>query len=298
MVFIGGRRTGKSYCARSICYYIKDEVYDATVFTGSDEDNHPWTEYVPSVFVHDDYIESVLKVAIGRQKERKGIAKKCNIKPPSHLIVFEDLEYKQHNVFVNESARNVILNGRHVRTYPMALIQYAMKGITKECRSMLDLVFLQKEADLKNRDKLWELFGSYIKRDDFESLFMAATENFGTLVVNTRSNSYDPSDTFFWYKAKDMGQFHIGHPDFWKFDKLNNKDNDDNVIENEVHHTPVATACMCDPAYGIDVGMIKDTLNHQNACNSARRGANDIKMVIKKMITPSGNTIRLMSSIQ
>jgi hypothetical protein len=230
MLFAGAKKTGKSFCARCICYYIKDRVYDATVFTGSEEEDHPWNQYVPDTFVHDDYSEDVMTAVIARQQDRKRIAKAYRTKPASHMVVFEDLEYRHHNVFYDESCKRVLLNGRHDKTYPMVLVQYIMKGLTREVRGMFDFVFLQKEPDIAVRKKLWQVFGGVCKDfEDFDTIFRMCTENYGTLVIFLRANSYEISDNFFWFKSREMGQFNIGHPDVWRFHQKNYKSN--NIYE-------------------------------------------------------------------
>ena len=230
MLFAGAKKTGKSFCARCICYYIKDRVYDCTVFTGSEEEDHPWNQYVPDTFVHDDYSEDVMTAVIARQQDRKRISKAYRTKPASHMVVFEDLEYRHHNVFYDESCKRVLLNGRHDKTYPMVLVQYIMKGLTREVRGMFDFVFLQKEPDIAVRKKLWQVFGGVCQDiEDFDTIFRMCTENYGTLVIFLRANSYEISDNFFWFKSREMGQFHVGHPDVWRFHEKNYKNN--NVYE-------------------------------------------------------------------
>ena len=222
MLFAGAKRTGKSFTARCISYYLRNKVYGALVFTGSQEIDHPWTDYVPRSFVHFGFDPEALGRMIVVQNEMKEmIGEKKD--PPEFLLVFEDLEYTQHNIFRDEGCKRTLLNGRHDGFTPMILVQYIMQGLTKEVRNMFDFVFLQKETDIDTRKKLFQVFGGVVTFQTFETIFKTCTENHGTLVISLRANSYDPADTFFWFKAKDMGEFHIGHRDLWKFDELNRK---------------------------------------------------------------------------
>lgn len=224
LLFSGAKKTGKSFCARCICWHLRDRVYDCTVFTGSQEENHPWTDYVPSLFVHDNYDEEVLTSAIARQSDRKKIAESYGTKAVGHMIIFEDLEYKKHNIFHDESCRRVLLNGRHDLTFPVVLVQYVMKGLTKEIRGMFDYVFLQKEPDLSIRKKLWTVFGGCCEKfDEFDAIFRMCTEAYGTMVIYLRANSYNVSDNLFWFKSKEMGKYRIGHPDVWRFSEKNSR---------------------------------------------------------------------------
>jgi hypothetical protein len=222
MLFAGAKKTGKSFTARCISYYLRSKVYGALVFTGSQEIDHPWTDYVPRAFVHSGFNGAALSMAFEMQEEMKEMmgGKKT---PPEFMLVFEDLEYTKHNIFTDESCKRMLLNGRHSGFTPMVLVQYIMKGLTKEVRGMFDFVFLQKETDIDTRKKLHQVFGGVVDFQTFETIFRTCTEDHGTLVIYLRANSYDPTDTFFWFKARDMGEFRIGHRDFWKFDELNRR---------------------------------------------------------------------------
>jgi hypothetical protein len=132
------------------------------------------------------------------------------------MVIFEDLEYKKKNVFDSEAARQVMLNGRHDKTYPMCLVQYIMKGLTLEVRSMFDYAFFTKEPNIVVRKKIWQVFGGVCTSfEEFDAIFRMCTDDHRMLVIKLRENSYDIADTFFYFKAKDMGEFRIGHPDFW-----------------------------------------------------------------------------------
>lgn len=221
MLFAGAKKTGKSFTARCISYYMREKVYGALVFTGSQEIDHPWTDYVPRTFVHSGFESTSLAMAFALQEEMKDMLD--GKIPPEFMLVFEDLEYTKHNIFTDESCKRLLLNGRHSGFTPLVLVQYIMKGLTKEVRNMFDFVFLQKETDIDTRKKLHQVFGGVVDFQTFETIFRTCTENHGTLVICLRAASYDPADTFFWFKACDMGTFHIGHRDFWRFDELNRR---------------------------------------------------------------------------
>lgn len=226
LLFAGPRRSGKSFCARDIAYHLRNRVYDATVFTGTMEENHPWTQFVPQQYVYKGFDEEVLGRVLNRQEERVNIVAKYNglvqdetktVAHAGHMIVWEDLEYVKPNVFTSESATEVMLNGRHWKTYPMVLIQYIMKGITRENRGMFDYAFFTKETDAGVRKKIWQCFGGVCKTfEEFDTIFRVCTENHRVLVVKCGSDSYDPREQFYYYKAKDYGVFHIGSKDFWE----------------------------------------------------------------------------------
>lgn len=215
MLFAGPKKTGKSWCARYVAYCLKDRVYDATVFTGSIEENYPWHLFVPDEFVFNGFDEEISMQIMERQTHRVEIADRYGVSYPKHMVIWEDLEYLKKNIFNSEVARKMMLNGRHFKLFPMCLVQYIMKGLTLEVRSMFDFAFFTKEPNAIVRNKIWKVFGGVCTSfDEFDAIFRMCTEDNRVLVVK-RSNSYNVSDTFFYMKAPDMGVFHIGHPDFW-----------------------------------------------------------------------------------
>lgn len=220
-LFAGPKKSGKSYAARDIIYYMRDMCFDATVFTGSQEQDHPWTHYVPEAHVNDGFDEQTLGEIMYRQEERKNIFKMHGIEEPDpskvgHMIVFEDLEYLKKNIFKSESCRKLMLNGRHSKTFTFALVQYIMQGLTLEVRSMFDFAFFTKEPNEAVRKKIHSVFGGCCPFQDFDAIFKMCTEDYKVLAIKLRVNSYDMSDTFFYYKAKDHGKYRIGHPLFWE----------------------------------------------------------------------------------
>jgi hypothetical protein len=235
MLFTGAKKTGKSYCCKSICYHLRNRVYDVMAFCGTKETDYPWTTHIPNSFIFDDYYPDEMNAAISRQQERDEYALSLGIDFHTPLLViFEDLEFKKHNVFTDENSKRTLLNGRHDKLYIMVLIQYVMKGITKETRNMFDFVFLQKETDYDTRTKLWKVFGGCCKTFDmFEKIFFMCTEDHGTLVIALRAGSYNIEDNFFWYKAQNYGNFRIGHRDIWKFQDENALDKSKFTVESK-----------------------------------------------------------------
>jgi hypothetical protein len=215
MLFAGPKNSGKSWCARYVAYCLKDRVYDATVFTGSMEEKYPWNLFVPDEFVFNGFHEDMCGEIMDRQEKRVEIADRTGVSYPGHMIIWEDLEYMKKNIFNSEIARKMMLNGRHFKLYPMALVQYIMKGLTLEVRSMFDFAFFTKEPNAIIRNKIWKIFGGVCTTfDEFDTIFRMCTEDYRVLVIK-RGNSYDIAENFFYMKTPDMGVFHIGHADFW-----------------------------------------------------------------------------------
>lgn len=213
--FSGPKGSGKSYCARSIAYHLRQRIYDATVFTGTTEQEHPWTQFIPDLFVYDGFYEDVMANVIERQQKRSKMAIKKGMRAAPHLIIFEDLEYKKKNIFNNETVRRLMLNGRHDEFSVFALVQYVVKGITLENRSMFTHGFFTKEPNMAVRKTIWRIFGGICTFDDFDAIFKLCTDNHRVFVINIQSTSYDISESFYYYVPEDRGIFHIGHPDFW-----------------------------------------------------------------------------------
>jgi signal transduction histidine kinase len=57
--------------------------------------------------------------------------------------------------------------------------------------------------------------------DIFKQVFIEATDDFGCLVIDTKTKSKVLEDKVFWYKAKEVKDFHMGNSKFKEFHKDN-----------------------------------------------------------------------------
>ena len=67
IVFIGRRDTGKSFLVRDLLYYHQ-EIPIGTVISGTEAGNGFYLNYVPKLFIHDEYNSVIVENVLKRQK--------------------------------------------------------------------------------------------------------------------------------------------------------------------------------------------------------------------------------------
>jgi len=221
ILFAGGRRTGKSFCARDILFWLKDRIYDAYVYSGTHDEDHPWEKFTPPKYVKyvkQDFPNDDLQAALDKQDTRKEIAKKHNIKgdncPPT-LFMFEDLEFLKKSMWKHQAIREVCFNGRWKKCFALAAVQYIME-IDMPVRSMFDYAFFTMCPVQAVRERIWKQYaGIFPTFDEFEAAFVQCTANHGCMVIDCRATTYKIEDTVFHFTAADRGFFQLGVDDVW-----------------------------------------------------------------------------------
>ena len=66
-VFIGRRDTGKTFLVRDLLYYHQ-EIPIGTVISGTEAGNGFFGQYVPKLFIHDEYNTAIVENVLKRQK--------------------------------------------------------------------------------------------------------------------------------------------------------------------------------------------------------------------------------------
>ena len=228
ILFAGGRRTGKSFVMRDFLWFLRHKIYDAIIFSGTIDEDHPWERYTPQRLVHpclEEFPIEITKKAIKNQERRKVLAKKYNAKCPPSVMVFEDVEHLQPPIWNNQSMRSLVFNGRWSKEYCFVAFQYIME-VKMSMRGSFDYAVFAMENSPAVRERIWKQFGGIFPTfAEFESVFFECTKNFRVMVIDCRARSYNLEDCVFWYKAKDRGTFKLGHPDVWS-QKVDNSSED------------------------------------------------------------------------
>lgn len=220
VVFIGKRRTGKSYLVRDLMYHNRD-IPIGTVVSATESANEFFSQMVPSVFVHDEVTPALLDNVINRQQMiKKRMAKQkatfgsSSIDPRAFLIL-DDCMYDSR--WVKEKwIRYLFMNGRHVNALFMLTMQFPL-GITPNLRTNIDYVFILREPNVSNRKRLYEHYaGMFPTFDVFCQVMDQCTENYECLVINNTAQSNKLCDQVFWYKAEQRPEpFKMCAPQFW-----------------------------------------------------------------------------------
>lgn len=228
VVFVGKRETGKSYLCRDLLYYHKD-IPVGTVISATEGANHFYGKIIPSLFIHDEYNEGIVRNVLIRQKEvvdklhtENESYGTSNIDPRAFLIL-DDCLYDA-SWTKSKFVRSLFMNGRHFKILFIITMQYAL-GIPPNLRTNIDYVFILRENIVQNRRRLYESYaGMFPTFEVFCQVMDQCTENYECLVVNNNSKSNRIEDQVFWYKAEIHPNFQMGARVFWEHHSNNFND--------------------------------------------------------------------------
>lgn len=230
VVFIGKRRTGKSFLVRDLLYHHQD-LPIGTVISGTEAANKCYGHIVPSLFIHDDFSPSIVENFYERQKKVKKMRnKEIKVNGKSDIdtrafLIFDDI-MNDETWIRDKNVKGIFFNGRHYGIFFLITMQYPL-GITPNLRTNIDYVFICRENNYQNRKKLYENYaGMFDSFESFCTCMDACTENYECLVIKINAQSNKLEDQVFWYKAKDRDDFRIGAKPFWDAHYANCKDDE------------------------------------------------------------------------
>lgn len=219
VVFVGKRRTGKSFCVKDLLYYNRD-IPIATVISGTESASPFYSEFLPSLFIHDEYSPELLKNVVDRQRIIKNKITKATKKglqqniDPRAILILDDCLY-DNSWTKDVNIRCMFMNGRHYNTMFIITMQYPL-GIPPSSRTNIDFVFILRENNINNRRRIYENYASMFPTFEmFCTVMDQCTENYECLVVQISANSNKLQDQVFWYKAEAHKDFKVGAKEFW-----------------------------------------------------------------------------------
>lgn len=228
--------THNSWLVRDI-FYHHQHIPSGIVFSGTEEANPFFGEFIPDCFIHGEYDPEIIEKIMNKQKKKIRYAKNDGLKDGkcssnNLFIVFDDMLHDAGNWKNEKTIKNIFFNGRHYNFLFILTMQYPL-GITPALRSNIDYVFIFNEPSVKNRRKIYDDYAAMLPSfDHFCNILDACTQNHECLVIKTSGNSSDLRNIVFWYKAESHEDFRVGHPKFWKFHQQHyNKNYEDDNLE-------------------------------------------------------------------
>ena len=231
--------THNSWLVRDVFYHHRN-IPCGIVFSGTEEANPFFRDFIPDSFIHNEYDPDVIKNIMNNQKQKIKNAKDQGIKDGkcaanNFFIVLDDMLHQAGSWKNDETIRNIFFNGRHYNFLFVLTMQYT-NGIPPSLRGNIDYVFIFNEPSLVSRRKIWLDYAAIIPTFDiFCNILDACTQNHECLVIKTSANSIDLRENIFYYKAKEHTKFKAGHWKFWKYHKNNYNQNyeQENLNENK-----------------------------------------------------------------
>lgn len=248
VVFIGKRKTGKSFLIRDLLYH-KRSFPIATVISATENANGFYSQMIPSIFIHnkfsDEVVGNVLKrqdMVVGQNKERVRQGKP--LVDDRMVFVMDDMMASKTSWVKSENVGAMFCNGRHFRCLFMLTLQYVM-GIPPDLRNNVDYVFLLREPIHKSRKKLYDNWaGMFPKFQMFESVLNECTQNHECIVIKNNSLSNKIEDSVFWYKAETHPEFRLCLPKYWDMDRIIAEKNRREEEKNKTDEDPEDVQCM------------------------------------------------------
>lgn len=235
IVILGKRRSGKSFLVRDIMYH-KRRIPIGTIFAPTEDVDPFFSDFVPHIFIKNEYDIEILHKFLNRQRKAK---QKADVDPnvdPRAFLILDDCLYDTS--WQNDKPiRYVFLNGRHLKVLTIITMQHPL-GIPPNLRTNVDYVFILLDNILSNRKRIHDHWaGMFNKFKTFCKAMDSCTENYECMVINNVSRSNKLSDIVYWYKAQDHYNFKIGLPMFWEMARRTprNYEKDDEYRERDRH---------------------------------------------------------------
>lgn len=226
VVLIGKRNTGKSFLTKDLLYN-KRSIPVGTVISPTESSNKFYSDYVPPIFIHEEYQPAIISSFMKRQTRIvKRIAKGEEDIDPRAFLVLDDCLYDS-SWKKDKRIREIFMNGRHKKVLFICIMQW-MLGVPPNLRANVDWVFILRENIVQNRKKLYDHYaGMFPTFEMFCSTMDQCTNNFECLVIHNASKSNKLEDQVFWYKADGHPNFRCCSKEVWAYNDANYVPDDD-----------------------------------------------------------------------
>lgn len=206
IVVIGKAGSGKSTVIRDIIASKSHLIPVAQIFSGTEDSNHTYSQFIPDVCIHNKLDFKALEQFKVRQK----IAGKY-LKYPYAIQVIDDCT-DDPKLLKKPIIQDIYKNGRHWYMLQILSLQYCL-DIPPAIRNNYDYAFIFKENIIATREKLHKYFGACVhKFSDFNTLLDQITGDYTALVIKNSASATTPEECLFWYKADPNSV-----PKNWKF---------------------------------------------------------------------------------
>lgn len=223
LIFIIGKRgTGKSVLLEDLMFRMKDRWDFVIAMTPTMSSYKMFAKHIPMSFIFDKgvdkaHLERVIRICRGLSKTDK----------VRHVAIILDDCMADKKFFNTSYIRDLFMNGRHFYLSFICATQYCM-DIPRDLRSQIDYVFLLRESNVGNKQRLHENFGGVLEKSVFYKVLDACTENNECLVVNMAKPSNNPAECLGSYKASlDHPPYLLARKAVWLLDQLCGKADDE-----------------------------------------------------------------------
>lgn len=201
---IAKRGSGKSWVTRSIINYFS-KYPGGIIFSKTDRMNSFYGNFFPELYIHYEYssetIGGILKRQVDMIEKARAKAKMGKKVDPRIFFVMDDC-LSDKKLFCNDSnLKEIMYNGRHYQIMYILVMQYPI-GVPPDMRGNFDYIFLLAEDKKINLKKIYENYASiFPSLKVFLQIFSKMTQNYGCMVISSKSANASLFDKFFYYRA-------------------------------------------------------------------------------------------------
>ena len=245
-VFIGKRRSGKSFCLKDILSY-HTSFPCGVIISPTEVSNQFFQKFVPNILIYEEYKAEIIQRFLDRQikvtKQRNEEIKKygkSDIDPRAFIILDDCLYDKSWQT--DKNIRSIMMNGRHYSILTIITSQ-APLGINPALRSQIDYVFIFKNNIIKEREKIYNHYAGICNSFEvFNKIMDNTTANFEVMVIDNTTQENSITEQIKWYKAVDKN-FKMCSPELWNLCALEEQKQQDKLFyeddeENEEEFNP------------------------------------------------------------
>lgn len=208
---IGKPGSGKSILIKQLLFSKKHIIPTGLVISGSEDSNKFYSNMFPDLFIFEKYRKDVVENFIKRQKLA------IEHLPNAWSVLVMDDCMDDVKIFNDPLMVGLFKNSRHWNMLSIFANQYVF-DFKPVIRTNIDGVFIFREPNQANREKIYKNFASIIPSYKiFCQLMDDLTNDFTCIYINNQIQSNEWTDCVFYFKAQQVSDFKFGCEDYWQF---------------------------------------------------------------------------------
>jgi len=225
VLFIGKRRSGKSFAVRDLCHRHRD-IPLGMIFSGTEKANPFFSDFFPNSFIFSNYDPELIQTLLSRQIGiKKRNAREGNKIDGRAMVILDDMMDDAKIWTKSKPIKTIFFNGRHYSLFFIITLQYPI-GMGPSLRTNVDWIFIMRENQNAIRKKIFDNYAGCFGKQDIFDYVMENLEEYNCLVIDNNTKSARIEDQVYKFKADKRENFNFGCDLFWN---LNSKipDSDD-----------------------------------------------------------------------
>lgn len=218
----GKRRSGKTYYADSLCFFLSSLFPYACCFTTT-KDSGEWTMRLPEYCVKQGLVKNIdhLIQLIDRQKKLKCMVNMGLFKPTPQqpnirlLLIFDDV--LTENLRHIKELEELFFNGRHWDICVLILMQ-DLKGITPAMTGNTDHIICFQARSERDKETIRTKYADFFRNDNefTEVASVVLDEKYNALMIMQDNPNLPECVSFYEGKAPEHPEYVLGCREMWR----------------------------------------------------------------------------------